>query len=419
MIDYKKMKTRKARKAEEYIRSSTTSIKFSNTNKINNINSYISEYRKTLEFFVDYLWSLGENAKIPSLLPKIETDKVTTWLSARSVQAASKQASGIVRGTRTKQKKTLKQIEKFNELGQFKKSRKLKRIYDKNNISKPEINNVCPELDSRFVKINLENTTHFDGWITLYCLGKKMEIVIPFKKTKHFNKMLEKGILKKGIRISKKSITFNFAIKIPKLKEIGKTIGLDKGIKNVYTLSDNQESNNDIHDWNLDKIIKVMNKKTKGSKSYKKSQDHRKNYINWCMNQIDFSDIKVLNIEKIKNMRKGKKISKYLSKFTYTLIDIKTKNLTLERGVRVNELSPVCTSQRCSRCGWTCKSNRNGKSFICGKCGYALDADKNASINISFDLPEIKVEQLKQKNKIEFYWNVLGKEPIVSSVQKV
>ena len=404
MINYKEIKKKKK---EEFIRSSSTSLKFSNTNKITNISLFISEYRKTLEFFVDYLWSLGETTKIPSLLPKTETSKVNNWLSARAIQAASKQASGIVRGTRTKQKKILKQIEKFNSLGQFKKARKLKKSYDKNKISKPEVNNVCPELDSRFVKINLENNTSFDGWITLYCLGNKLEVIVPFKKTKHFNKMMEKGIIKKGIRLSKKSITFNFAIKIPKKKENGNTVGLDKGIKEVYSMSDNQVSYCDIHDWNLDKIIVKMNKKQKGSKAYGKCQKHRKNYINWCLNQIDFADIKTLNIEKIKDMRKGKRVNKYLSRFTYTIIDEKIKNLALEHGVHVKGLSPVYTSQRCSRCGWTCKANRKGKSFVCGKCGNTLDADKNASLNISFDLPEIsKVEQLRHNNRKGFYWNV-------------
>jgi len=106
-------------------------------------------------------------------------------------------------------------------------------------------------------------------------------------------------------------------------------------------------------------------------------------------------------------MRKGKRVNKYLSRFTYTIIDEKIKNLALEHGVLVKELSPVYTSQRCSRCGWTCKANRKGKSFICGKCGNTLDADKNASLNISFDLPEIsKVEQLRHNNRKGFYWNV-------------
>ena len=117
-------------------------------------------------------------------------------------------------------------------------------------------------------------------------------------------------------------------------------------------------------------------------------------------------------------MRKGKRVSKYLSRWTYTIIDSKTKDLALEHGVHVKELSPVYTSQRCSKCGWTCKANRKGKKFVC-KCGFTADADYNASLNISFDLPEItKAEQLKHKNRKGFYWNVLGKESIVPSVQE-
>jgi transposase len=410
----------KRKKKEEYIRSSSTSLKFSNTNRINDVHTFISEYRKVLEFFVDYLWSLGDKAKIPSLLPKEETDKVTTWLTARAVQAASKQSSGIIRGTRTKQKKRLKQIKIFNDQGMFKKARKLQKIYDNVKLTKPKISEICPELDSRFVKIELENDTSFDGWITLTNLGNKMKIMIPFKKTKHFNKMLLKGKLKKGIRISKKSITFNFALTIPILKTEGETTGLDKGVASVYFMSDDQESIDDIHGWNYDKITKKMEKQKKGSRAFEKSQQHRKNYILWCLNQIDFDGIKVLNIEKIMNMRKGKRISRYLSHFTYTIIDEKLRDLALEHGVHVKEKSPVYTSQRCGKCGWTCKDNRHGKSFICKKCGNTLDADKNASVNISLDLPEItKAEQLKHKNRKGFYWNVLRKEPIVSSVQRV
>jgi len=402
---------------EEYIRSSCTSLKFSNTNKIDELHTFIDEYKRVLELFIDYLWELGENSTIPRLLPKEITSSVGTWMTARAVQACAKQSSGIVRGTRTKQKRRLAQIKKFNEQKMFKKARKLQKIHDETKNTKPKINEVCPELDSRFVKLDLENETSFDGWITLTCLGNNFKITLPFKKTKHFTKMLKKGKIKQGVRISKTSVTFNFALLITTPKTQGITVGLDKGVKNVYSLSDKQESTDDIHGWNLDKIIKKMSRQTKGSRAFDKSQKHRKNYIHWCLNQIDFSNIKTLNSEKIINMRKGKRTSKYLSRWTYTIIDNKLKDLALEHGVHVKELSPVYTSQRCSKCGWTCKTNRKGKKFVC-KCGFAADADYNASLNISFDLPEIsKAEQLMHLNRKGFYWNALGKEPIVLSVQ--
>jgi hypothetical protein len=40
--------------------------------------------------------------------------------------------------------------------------------------------------------------------------------------------------------------------------------------------------------------------------------------------------------------------------------------------------------------------------------------------NIKLDLSSItKEERLKQKNRLGFYWNVLGKEPIVPNTQKL
>ena len=53
------------------------------------------------------------------------------------------------------------------------------------------------------------------------------------------------------------------------------------------------------------------------------------------------------------------------------------------RGIRVVKVDPRHTSQTCSRCGSQHRSNRRSQSlFLCRKCGYCLNADLNASINI-------------------------------------
>ncbi len=47
------------------------------------------------------------------------------------------------------------------------------------------------------------------------------------------------------------------------------------------------------------------------------------------------------------------------------------------------KVDPAYTSQACSRCGNTHKSNRSSQSvFRCGACGFRLNADHNAAINI-------------------------------------
>ncbi|MYB30262.1 MAG: transposase, partial [Cenarchaeum sp. SB0663_bin_5] len=40
------------------------------------------------------------------------------------------------------------------------------------------------------------------------------------------------------------------------------------------------------------------------------------------------------------------------------------------------------TSQRCYSCGYTHKDNRDGRKFLCKKCGYTYHADCNAGSNI-------------------------------------
>jgi transposase len=49
----------------------------------------------------------------------------------------------------------------------------------------------------------------------------------------------------------------------------------------------------------------------------------------------------------------------------------------------VVKVDPRHTSQQCSRCGHQHRSNRRSQSlFLCRACGYSLNADLNASINI-------------------------------------
>ena len=52
--------------------------------------------------------------------------------------------------------------------------------------------------------------------------------------------------------------------------------------------------------------------------------------------------------------------------------------------VKVEQVSPAYTSQRCSKCGFTHERNRRSKyQFVCQKCEYELNADYNASKNIA------------------------------------
>ena len=165
------------------IRSVKLSTKFINKDKENNYHSVFTEYLNIVKQFIDILW---DKKNIPSLLPKEITDNITdTWLTQRAIQSAGKLASSIVRGTRQKQKQRLYILKQLQKEGtQTKKIINLQRKIEKVNMSKPNINDIHPELDSRFIKIDTNNNTSFDIWITLSSIGNKLKIPIPLKRTK-------------------------------------------------------------------------------------------------------------------------------------------------------------------------------------------------------------------------------------------
>lgn len=390
------------------IRSTKTSLKFSNVKKLDSLHLFIDEYRNVVSQFVNILW---EQKKVKCLIPKETTSLITSWISKRAIQCAAKQASAIVRGTKQKQSQRLFVIKKLQSEG--KDYSKLQKLYDTLQITKPNVM-VEPELDSRFIKIVMDNPTSFDGWVTLSSLGNSLKIEVPFKKHKHFNKMLLKGTIKLGIRLSKKMITFMFDIEDSKPKTVGSLIGIDVGLKSTLSCSNGQVIQKDNHGHDYMSICKCLSKKRKGSKGFRKVETHRTNYINWTINQLNLKDVKEVNREEIKNLRKGKRNTRLMQSWNYReLFDVMDRKLS-EQGVLVNLLNPTYTSQRCSSCGWVRKGNRSGKLFKCDKCFFECDADLNAAINLSLKLKPIgKQQRLKHENRTGFYWTVLDQELIV------
>lgn len=404
------------KKSTEIIRSTKCTLNFSNTNKLENITHFIIEYSRVCQQFVDILWILKDTQKkLPSLLPKSIISQITnTKLSARTLQSCAKQASSIVRGTITKHNRRIAMLKKLMREG--KPTKKLQKILAKEKLSKPELTLINPELDSRFIEV-IKSKNSFDMWIKLKSTGFGT-IYIPIKKHKHFNKLLKNYKLKNGCRLSLDTISFNFS-KTRTLKEEGGIIGIDVGISNIWSASTGVASTPCPHGHTLDTINKRINKKKDGSKSFKKCQEHRTNYINWSLKHINLSGTKELKRENLYDMRRGKKLSKFLSHWVYPEILSKLDMLCEEQGVLVRTVCPTYTSQRCSQCGWTRKSNRKGKLFTCTQCSYTCDADINGSQNIALNLDSIKLSQrLSQINREGFYWYEIGQEPIVPDVQR-
>jgi len=397
------------------IKSSKVSLKFTNESKRQTIASIVCEYRNVMKKTIDFYW---EYETLPKFAEKDFTATVDSWLSARMIQCATKQAIAIVKGTQTKQKKRMCVINKLEKENSIEKANKLRKVYERNMPTKPVLDNVNLELDSRFVVIELENNTSFDGYITLQSIGSKIKIELPFKRHKHFNGLLTRGILKNSIRLNEKEITMLFEIE-PTRNNGTEILGIDIGAKTLISCSDSQVSKIDNHGHDLDSIMKKLSRQRKGSKAFGRTQEHRTNYVNWAINQLNLSNCKELKIENIKDMRKGKTSSRFLSHFTYPEIFDKIEAKCEELDVLVTHITPTYTSQRCSVCGWTKKANRKVKVFDCDKCGHLDDADLNAAKNIASPLRAITPNlRRKQRNRTGFYWLTSEQAHIVPVVQK-
>ena len=397
-------------------RSTKCSLKFSNSGKLNFIEQFIQEYTKACQQFINILWE-NKDKEIQSLLSKDITSQVETNISARAIQCCAKQASSIVRGTIRKHNKRMFKLKELMKNGKI--TKKLQKIIAKTKLTKPELEVINPELDQRFIKVVTSNNS-FDMWLKLSCTGIHETIHLPLKKHKHFNYLIEQGFsLSPGCRLSAQDISFNFS----KPKELvkrteGSKKATDIGSLNVWTLNDGSSSQPCPHKHTLASIQKKMSRKKKGSKAFRRCQTHNIQHINWSLKQMNLDGVLELRRENLWDMKRFKNTGRYLTHWNYREILSKLDRLCEEQGVLVTKVSPTYTSQRCSQCGWTRKSNRKGKIFKCGACGFTCDADLNGSRNIVLELPVITKEQrLSRINVKGFYWYEIGQEFIVPCVQ--
>lgn len=191
-------------------------------------------------------------------------------------------------------------------------------------------------------------------------------------------------------------------------------IGVDLGIVNIATTSDGKMYSGKKCAETRKKYAKIKAKlqkvKTWNAKKHLKRISGRerrfKRDVNHCISKELVHDAKGTNrsiaLEELTCIRERttvsyKKISdkksKYIAKNTNDgkskwafgelrfFIEYKAKIA----GVPVYLVDPAYTSQMCSVCGHTSRENRKTQAdFVCCACGYAENADYNASKNIAF-----------------------------------
>lgn len=187
---------------------------------------------------------------------------------------------------------------------------------------------------------------------------------------------------------------------IKQLEKIGKSIGIDVGVKEFATLSDGLVINNPHYfrdsQSKLKKAQRRLSRKKKGSSRYKKCKRkvaviHKKianqrdhflhNASTFIVKNFDVISIEDLNVAgMIKNRKLSKSISDVsFSKF-FSMLDYKCKwyGKTL---VKIPRFAP--SSMTCSNCGTVKKELKlSERTYHCESCGFEMDRDLNAAKNI-------------------------------------
>lgn len=419
------------------IRSTSHTLSYSNKNKIDNLSRFIDEYRRVGKLILDDIWDNGYQWEVEDEVTsekkfyrfdiktdKLETPKyidynkfnINTTLSARALSSLVTQLMGIIRATTEKRRKRLYVFNKLCEEGIYN-----ERLYfnlQKFPVLKPSLDNINVEVSSKCA--NWENSdTYFNGFLQLMSIGEEFgKIRLPIKYHRN-NKKYADWKLMNSFLIGKDFVNIRWEKEVEK-KSDGREVGGDQGKLTILTLSDRQTTpKEDLHGHSLDSIIKKLSTKKKGSKQFAKAQEHRKNFINWSINQLNLSGIKSVKLEEVVNIGFGRTQSRLMSHWTNTIIRDKVSSRCEESGVHFSLQACTYRSQRCSQCGLVRKSNRKGKVYIC-ECGYSDDADYNASCNHEQTLPDIPLKLRRLNlNKAGFYWKETGFYDLVGQELRV
>lgn len=391
----------------------------------------MKEYKIAAKIILDHLWDttwIWKDSKNNQRVLDIKANKLDcpqfltkeinsilphTPLSARALKCCGTQVCSAIKSVTEKQRKRLYILEKLKQQNLPISTALLKKIQE-STFKKPDLSKLLPELNSICVDFKKTSSQNFDGFIQLKSLGKQFgKIRIPIKFNRHSNKKSKDAVLKNSFLLEKTQINFRWESNTPNKKITGKKVGADQGYNTVLTLADDRATpEGDAHGHTLESICQTLSKKKKGSKSFHKTQIHRKNFINWSVNQLDLSDIRHVKLEDIKYLRYKSKTSRVMTHWTYSIIHEKLERRCEEEGVLLSKHPPTFKSQRCSEdgCGLVLKSNRNKKSYCCESCGQIIDADLNAARNHSLDLPEIPtwLSRSGLNRREGFIWNQSG-----------
>jgi putative transposase len=181
------------------------------------------------------------------------------------------------------------------------------------------------------------------------------------------------------------------------IQPTGKIVGLDVGIKEFYADSNGHSEPNPKFYRRSEKRLKFyqrrVSRKKKGSANRRKAinklgrvhlkisrqrQEHAKRVAR-CV--IQSNDLVAYEDLRIKNLVKNHCLAKSINDASWYQFRKWLEYFGTKLGKVTVAVNPAYTSQECSSCGTVVKKSLSMRTHVC-QCGFILDRDWNAAINI-------------------------------------
>jgi len=186
--------------------------------------------------------------------------------------------------------------------------------------------------------------------------------------------------------------------RVEKREPTGKTIGLDVGLTHFYTDSDGQTVENPRHLRKNELALKRLGRKLSrtqlgsknrararnrlGRKHLKVSRQRKDFAVKLARCVVQSNDLVAYEDLMVRNMVKNRKLAKSISDAAWSAFRNWLEYFGKVFGVVTVAVPPHYTSQNCSNCGEIVKKSLSTRTHKCSHCGFVLDRDWNAAINI-------------------------------------
>lgn len=342
------------------VRSSKCSLKFITSSKREKLESVLQEYGRVCNVFIKFFWDSGSVSK--GKLLKDVVDIPETWLSARLRKVAAREALDMISSVKERRKDKPEKINMPLHRGE--------RMY----VS-------CTIADLQDTK----SASEFDAWLHLASIGDKVNLDIPIRFHKQYNKLAAVGKRLNSYIITNNYVQFSFEIETGPKREPEKCIGIDTGINALASLNNGAQLGLDIK-----ACIERVKRCGHRSKGKRRARNALRQRINEVVQELIILGPDLIVVERLKGLGHKTKLKRRLGKNIRRSIGIWNWRywLTrLEQACEWNRVSfrtvpPYHTSTTCPECGSTDRLNRVKEMFRCLKCDHQDNADVNAARNI-------------------------------------